>query len=96
MRGRHEAVRGKHEAPSSTAGRNSTAPSVKEASEQTKEPTNPLGEASSGKKQNFMHGAAILTVGVVIMKLLGAIYKVPLGNILGDYGYGSSLATHSV
>ena len=96
MRGRHEAVRGKHEAPSSTAGRNSTAPSVKEASEQTKEPTNPLGEASSGKKQNFMHGAAILTVGVVIMKLLGAIYKVPLGNILGDYGYGIFLATYNV
>ena len=96
MRGRHEAVRGKHEAPRSTAGRNSTAPSVKEASEQTKEPTNPLCEASSGKKQNFMHGAAILTVGVVIMKLLGAIYKVPLGNILGDYGYGIFLATYNV
>ena len=96
MRGRHEAVRGKHEAPSSTAGRNSTAPSVKEASEQTKEPTNTLREASSGKKQNFMHGAAILTVGLVIMKLLGAIYKVPLGNILGDYGYGIFLATYNV
>ncbi len=48
------------------------------------------------KKQNFMHGAAILTVGVVIMKLLGAIYKVPLGNILGDYGYGIFLATYNV
>ena len=43
-----------------------------------------------------MHGAAILTVGVVIMKLLGAIYKVPLGNILGDYGYGIFLATYNV
>ena len=37
---------------------------------------------SAEKKQNFMHGAAILTVGVIIMKILGAIYKVPLGNIL--------------
>ena len=53
-------------------------------------------EAVSQKKQNFMHGAAILTVGVVIMKLLGAIYKVPLGNILGDYGYGIFLATYNV
>ena len=43
-----------------------------------------------------MHGAAILTVGVVIMKILGAIYKVPLGNILGDYGYGIFLATYNV
>ena len=48
------------------------------------------------KKQNFMHGAAILTVGVVIMKILGAIYKVPLGNILGDYGYGIFLSTYNV
>lgn len=51
---------------------------------------------SSEKKQNFMHGAAILTVGVIIMKILGAIYKVPLGNILGDYGYGIFLATYNV
>lgn len=43
-----------------------------------------------------MHGAAILTVGVVIMKILGAIYKVPLANILGDYGYGIFLATYNV
>ena len=43
-----------------------------------------------------MHGAAILTVGVIIMKVLGAIYKVPLANILGDYGYGIFLATYNV
>ena len=48
------------------------------------------------KKQNFMHGAAILTAGVIIMKVLGAIYKVPLANILGDYGYGLFLATYNV
>lgn len=51
---------------------------------------------SNAKKQNFMHGAAILTVGVLIMKILGAIYKIPLGNILGDYGYGIFLATYNV
>ena len=43
-----------------------------------------------------MHGAAILTIGVMIMKVLGAIYKVPLANILGDYGYGLFLATYNV
>ena len=48
------------------------------------------------KRQNFIHGAAILTVGVIIMKILGAIYKVPLGNILGDYGYGIFLSTYNV
>ncbi len=40
------------------------------------------------KGQNFLHGAAIYTVGIVIIKILGAIYKIPLGNILGDEGFG--------
>ena len=43
---------------------------------------------SDSKKQNYLHGAAILAAGVVIMKILGALYKIPLGNILGDDGYG--------
>ena len=38
------------------------------------------------KGQNYLHGAAILTAGVIVMKLLGFIYKVPIGNILGDDG----------
>ena len=42
---------------------------------------------SESKGQNYLHGAAILAAGVVIMKILGAIYKIPLGNILGDEGY---------
>ena len=43
---------------------------------------------AEAKKQNFLHGAAILAAGVVVMKILGAIYKIPLNNILGDTGYG--------
>ena len=43
---------------------------------------------SDTKKQNYLHGAAILTFGVVIIKILGAIYKIPMGNILGDEGFG--------
>ena len=50
----------------------------------------------TGKRQNFMYGAAILTAGVIVMKILGAIYKIPLGNILGDYGYGLFYATYNV
>ncbi len=42
---------------------------------------------ASSKNQNFLHGAAILTVAVIIIKILGAIYKIPLGNILGKDGY---------
>jgi stage V sporulation protein B len=48
------------------------------------------------KEQNYLHGAAILTAGVIIMKILGAIYKIPLGNILGDKGYAYFYSTYSV
>ncbi len=51
---------------------------------------------SDNKKQNYLHGAAILAAGVVIMKILGAIYKIPLGNILGDEGYGYFLTAYNI
>ena len=47
-------------------------------------------------RQNYVHGAAILTVGVIIMKILGAIYKIPLGNILGDEGYSMFIGAYSI
>ena len=46
---------------------------MKEREAHMPESADTLHDAANGKKQNFMHGAAILTVGVVIMKLLGAI-----------------------
>jgi stage V sporulation protein B len=51
---------------------------------------------SEAKKQNYLHGATILAAGVVIMKILGAIYKIPLGNILGDEGYAYFFAAYSI
>jgi len=48
------------------------------------------------KKQNYLHGAAILTAGVVIMKILGAIYKIPLGNLLGTEAYGHFNAAYAI
>ena len=51
---------------------------------------------AKSKKQNYMHGAAILTVGEIIMKVLGAIYKIPLGNILGDEGYSMFMGAYSI
>lgn len=44
----------------------------------------------------FVSGAFILTVGVVIMKILGAIYKVPIQHILGDDGYALFISTYNV
>ena len=48
------------------------------------------------KKQNYLHGATILTAGVIIMKILGAVYKIPLGNILGDDGYAHFLTAYNI
>ncbi len=39
-------------------------------------------------KQSFLHGAVILTVATVIVKLVGALFKIPLGNIIGNAGMG--------
>ena len=47
-------------------------------------------------KQNYLHGAAILAAGVAITKILGAIYKIPLGNILGDEGYAHFMVAYSI
>lgn len=40
------------------------------------------------KKQNFLHGAALLAMATAIVKVIGALYKIPLKMIIGDVGYG--------
>jgi stage V sporulation protein B len=37
-------------------------------------------------KQTFLGGAAVLAAAVIVVKLIGAIYKIPLGNIIGAQG----------
>ena len=51
---------------------------------------------SEQKGQNFLHGAAIYTVGIIVIKLLGAVYKIPLGNILGDDGFTHFDVTYKI
>ena len=48
------------------------------------------------KGQNYFYGAAILTAGVIIMKILGALYKIPVANIIGDDGYSMFISTYNV
>ena len=48
------------------------------------------------KSQNYFYGAAILTAGVIIMKILGALYKIPVANIIGDDGYSMFISTYNV
>ena len=42
---------------------------------------------SAGQKQNtFFGGAAILAIGILVVKLIGMFYKIPLVNIIGEQG----------
>ena len=41
-----------------------------------------------GKKQTFLHGAALLALATAAVKLIGAFYKIPLKMIVGDQGFG--------
>ncbi len=38
------------------------------------------------KKQSFLGGAAVLAFGIVAVKIIGAVFKIPLRNILGEGG----------
>ncbi len=40
------------------------------------------------KKQTFLGGAAVLALSTAIVKVIGACYKIPLGNLIGDAGFG--------
>ena len=44
----------------------------------------------------FLGGAALLTAAVAVSKLLGAFYKIPLGNLLGSRGMGCFQAAYNV
>ncbi|WP_318617524.1 polysaccharide biosynthesis protein [Sporosarcina sp. YIM B06819] len=39
------------------------------------------------KMQTFMKGASILTISAIIVKLLGAVYRIPFQNLVGDKGF---------
>ena len=40
--------------------------------------------SNAEKKSTFFGGAAILAASAILVKVIGAIYRIPLGNILSD------------
>lgn len=40
------------------------------------------------KKQSLLAGAGVLAIATIVVKLIGAVYKIPLTNLLGTVGYG--------
>ena len=39
------------------------------------------------KKQSFLQGTALLAMATVIVKVIGALYKIPLNAIIGKQGF---------
>ena len=48
------------------------------------------------KKQSFLHGAALLAIATAIVKVIGAIYKLPLKGIIGDEGYSYFCSAYDI
>ncbi len=44
--------------------------------------------SQQAKKQTFLHGAALLAMATAIVKIIGALYKLPLKMVIDDVGYG--------
>lgn len=51
---------------------------------------------NSQKKNTFFGGVAILTVGAVLVKLIGALYKIPLGNVLSNETYADFNTAYNI
>lgn len=47
-----------------------------------------MAKATRRNRQSFLHGALILTVSVLIVKLIGALFKVPLTWVITEDGLG--------
>ena len=43
---------------------------------------------SDTKKQSFLHGTALLALATAAVKIIGALYKIPLNAIIGEQGFG--------
>ncbi|MDO4810335.1 MAG: polysaccharide biosynthesis protein [Eubacteriales bacterium] len=51
---------------------------------------------SSNTKQSFMGGAALLTLTMVITKLIGALFKIPIANLLDKEGMSAFYAAYNI
>ncbi len=52
--------------------------------------------SDSSKKQTFLHGAALLAIATAVVKIIGALYKIPLKMVIGDQGYGYFMTAYDI
>ena len=48
------------------------------------------------RRHNFISGAAVLAFAVAVTKVLGALYKIPLGNLLDKEGMAHFYAAYNI
>ena len=51
---------------------------------------------SREKKQSFMGGVTVMAISTVFVKICGALYKIPLNNILGDEGVTHFMSAYNI
>lgn len=51
---------------------------------------------SNSRRQSFLSGAMVLTVTVAVTKVIGALYKIPLGNLLDSEGMAHFYAAYNI
>ena len=50
----------------------------------------------SVKKQNVLNGAMVLVVATALVKIIGAVYKIPLTSIIGSLGRGYFASAYNI
>jgi stage V sporulation protein B len=51
---------------------------------------------ANSRRQSFLSGAVILTATIVVTKFIGALYKIPLGNLLDSEGMAHFYAAYNI
>ena len=52
--------------------------------------------SNNNKKDSFLKGAFILGLAGIIVKIIGAFFRIPLGNLIGEEGMGYYQAAYPV
>ena len=52
--------------------------------------------SDTSKKQNFLHGAALLALATVVVKIIGALYKLPLNSVIGPEGFAYFTTSYEI
>ena len=52
--------------------------------------------SDTSKKQNFLHGAMLLTIATAVVKVIGALYKLPLNMAIGAEGYSYFMTAYDI